>query len=154
MLSDFIEVPLAAIDEPMVTTAVMMGERIGAIATTKAAIPVVERQLLNKARKQGKTITLQKEFLKDASAFLRNGDDTKHDEMIGQAIVNLLNNHCDVVVLAQVSMARAKEKLLVLHPEIFSDQILTSLKSGVESAVKMTEEALYGKDNSDRLCCR
>ena len=152
IFSGFAEVPVTAIDEPMVKMAVTKGNRIGAIATTSAAIPVVERQLLKEAKITGKDVSVQRVLLKDASICLQNGDRDKHDEMIGQAIINLLNDHCDVVVLAQVSMTSAKDKLLTLHPEICGEKILTSLKSGVDNAVKQAEEGVYEKANSNRLC--
>ncbi|MBQ6196696.1 MAG: hypothetical protein IJK47_04610 [Lachnospiraceae bacterium] len=151
LFSGFTEVPLTAIDEYMIAAAVTKGSRIGAIATTNAAIPVVERQLLTEAAKKGKKIQIRKEFLKDASACLRNGEAVKHDEMIGRAAMGLINDHYDVVVLAQVSMTNAKEKILASHPEIRSDQILVSLESGVDYAVKRTEEGLYEKTNSNRV---
>ena len=153
LLSDFVEVPLTAIDEAMVAAAVTEGRRIGAIATTRAAIPVVERELLSEAAKEGKTIQVEKIFLKDASACLRRGEVSRHDEMIGQAAVELLKDNCDVVVLAQVSMTYAKDRILTLHPGICSDRILTSLESGVDNAVKRTEEGSYEKQNKDRMCC-
>ena len=153
LLAGFAEVPLTAIDEAMVAAAVRKGSRIGAIATTGAAIPVVERQLLTEAEKDEKTIRVEKIFLKDASACLRSGDVSGHDEMIGQAAAELLKNDCDVIVLAQVSMTYAKDRILASHPEILPGQILTSLKSGVEYAVKRTEERAYEKTNKDWVCC-
>ncbi len=85
--------------------AVRDGGKLGLIATFEASIPSMSAELLQMARQRGQHIELQTEFVPEAMRNLAEGRATQHHQKIAQAARKLAG--CDVVMLAQFSMAAA-----------------------------------------------
>ncbi len=85
--------------------AVREGGKLGLIATFEASIPSMSAELLQMARQRGQHIELQAEFVPEAMRDLAEGRATQHHQKIAQAARKLAA--CDVVMLAQFSMAAA-----------------------------------------------
>jgi Asp/Glu/hydantoin racemase len=105
-------IPLVSVDGAMLQQAIALGERIGIVATVVAAGHTTERQLQEMAAKRGKIVTTQVEIVTEAFDELNRGCGERHDELVRQAAEKLLPVS-DVLVLAQLSMARAAGSLAV-----------------------------------------
>ncbi|UYP07341.1 aspartate/glutamate racemase family protein [Priestia megaterium] len=132
LLAPLFNIPVISVDYAMLDRAVSMGNRIGLIATVAAAGPTSEQILKDIAEEKGKSIVINTEIISEAFAALQKGDEDMHDMLIQQKIKDL-SNHCDVVVVAQISMIRALRGLRTLttpvltSPEISIKSILSKL---------------------------
>jgi hypothetical protein len=82
------------------------GTRMGLIATFEASIPSMSAELLEMARQRGLSIDLRTRFVPGAMQDLAQGDVLKHHQKIAVAACSL--PPCDVIMLAQFSMAAAQ----------------------------------------------
>ena len=124
----FVKIPIFKIDEPMADKAVASGNRIGVAATLATTLEPTKRLILSRANKAGKAIDLEEALCNGAFEVLQNGEPQKHDEIVKDAVIGLLDR-CDVVVLAQASMARVADQI----PEAErKTPILSSPRLGVQ----------------------
>jgi hypothetical protein len=98
-------------------------------ATLKTTLEPTKRLLLSRAKLAGKTISLSESLCPGAFEILQQGDAATHDERVRQAVTGLLAQ-CDIVVLAQASMARAIQSL---GPN--QERVLTSPRLGVTRVI-------------------
>ena len=96
-------IPVVAIDDAMVEQAVRVGTRIGLLATANSTVEPSASALRAAAAAQGKEISLQILCNEDAIRALKAGDQARHDALVLEMAGQLKD--CDVVVLAQASMA-------------------------------------------------
>lgn len=96
-------VPVVAIDDAMVEQAVRVGTRIGLLATANSTVEPSASALRAAAAARGKEISLQILCNEDAIRALKAGDRARHDALVLEMAGQLKD--CDVVVLAQASMA-------------------------------------------------
>lgn len=134
-LKGFIRTPIVKIDESMAEEASAIGRRIGVVATVSTTLDPTVRLIRRKAVELGRTVDVTERIAEGAFEALLAGDSARHDEILKQAIVSLADE-VDVVVLAQVSMARLVPSLGALRVPV-----LSSPRSGVE-AVKRALAAL------------
>lgn len=134
-LKDFIRTPIIKIDESMAEEACAIGRRIGVVATVSTTLDPTVRLIRRKAEESGRTVDVTERIAEGAFEALLAGDGSRHDEVLKQTIAALADE-VDVVVLAQVSMARLVPTLGALRVPI-----LSSPRSGVE-AVKRVLAAL------------
>lgn len=125
----FLKIPIFKIDEPMADKAVSIGTSIGVAATLAATLEPTKRLLLSRAQMAGKIVNLEETLCEGAFEALQNKNPDKHDQIVKNAVIELLNK-CDVVVLAQASMARAIEGL-----DHIQDRVLTSPRLGVTNVL-------------------
>ena len=105
-----VSIPVLKIDEPMAEQAVRTTDRIGLVATNHTT-PKPSTMLIEEvARRFGKKVTVVPRVQADAFLKLSNGDVDGHDNVVVQAVEELLQE-TDVVILAQISIARVKDKL-------------------------------------------
>ncbi|WP_201004010.1 aspartate/glutamate racemase family protein [Paenibacillus glycanilyticus] len=129
-LKSLFRVPLLSADYAMLEQAIEEGSRIGVIATVPAAGPVTEKQLLEIAEKRDKQVTILTEIIPEAFQALQEGKAELHDAFI-HARITQLSKSCDVILLAQFSMARAVKSLpgsrvpVLTSPEISIKKILS-----------------------------
>lgn len=133
----FVEIPLSAIDGPMIHGALEKGGKIGILATTPAALPVTEKQIRMSG---GEEMEVTGAVVSGAMEKLKKGDVSAHDKLIIEKIEELLKE-CGCVVLCQLSMARVKESL---KPDI-ADKVFTSPETGIENLVKLITEKKAGR---------
>ncbi|MGV7241241.1 aspartate/glutamate racemase family protein [Caballeronia sp. M23-90] len=134
-LKGFIRTPIIKIDESMAEEASAIGRRIGVVATVSTTLDPTVRLIRRKAEELGRTVDVTERIAEGAFEALLAGDGARHDEILKQTIAALADE-VDVVVLAQVSMARLVPPLGALRVPV-----LSSPRSGVE-AVKRALAAL------------
>jgi len=105
-----ISIPFLKIDEPMAEQAVRTADRIGLVATNHTT-PKPSTMLIEEvAQRLGKEVVIVPRVQADAFLKLNQGDVDGHDQVVIQAVEELLQD-VDVVLLAQISIARVKTKL-------------------------------------------
>jgi hypothetical protein len=113
--------PIFAVDAMMVERAVANARRIGVLATFAAGLEQQRVMLENEASARGKTIEIVPSVHPQAMEALRAGDAATHDRIV-LAALPALADACDVVLLAQVSMARVFRQV----PARYADRVLSS----------------------------
>jgi Asp/Glu/hydantoin racemase len=133
-VSKLVSVPVLSADIAMLETAVGMGEKIGVIVTFPATGPTTEGLLTQIAAKQQKKIAVNLQVVAEAFTALKNGNADLHNKMIQEKAVELAAVS-DVVILAQMSMARAIKGFgpigvpLLTSPEISVKAILAEINN-------------------------
>ena len=97
LLRGEVNVPVVAIDDAMVADAVAAGRRIGLLATANSTVGPSSSALQAAAAAAGTEIQLQVLCNEEANRAMKSGDKATHDRLVLEL--------CDVVVLAQASMA-------------------------------------------------
>jgi len=128
-----VDTPVVQITEPMIEVAVERGKKVGLIATEKAIVePIVE--LFQKISEQKKKKILVKvDLCEEAIKARLSGNTAKHDELVIKKIIEV-SKIADVIVLAQVSMARVVpqierkiNRLVLSPPRIAAEKIKAML---------------------------
>ncbi len=122
-----ISIPLIKIDDVMSERAVATGSRIGVVATVKTTLEPTVRLIRAKAAAAGKSIDVTEALAEGAFQALLDGKSEGHDEIVKHTIESLADK-VDVIVLAQVSMARLVPALAGMKVPV-----LSSPQSGVEA---------------------
>lgn len=117
----FISVPILAVDSAMQQIAASIGGRIGIIGTNMNSVPACSQGILAAAERLAETggqtpsapISFCDGTVNEAAAVLENGDGETFDRMLTQKALELVEKeHCNVLVLAQITTARAKTAIL------------------------------------------
>ena len=122
---NFVSTPIVKIDEAMAEEASAIGRRIGVVATVSTTLEPTVRLIRKKADELSRTIEVTERIADGAFEALLTGNAALHDEIVKKTI-SALAEEVDVVVLAQVSMAR-----LVPQLEGVRVPVLSSPRSGV-----------------------
>jgi len=122
-----ISIPIIKIDDTMAERAVAAGPRIGVVATVKTTLEPTVRLIKAKAAAAGKSIEVTEALAEGGFQALLDGKSELHDEIVKRTIQSLADK-VDVIVLAQVSMARLVPSLTDLKVPV-----LSSPQSGVEA---------------------
>jgi Asp/Glu/hydantoin racemase len=104
------KVPVLRVDQPMADKAVQTGKRIGVIATLPTTLQPTSDLVKRRAAVAGKEIELSAVLCEGAFEALMSGDAATHDAKVAAALKELVKK-CDVIVLAQASMARVVDTL-------------------------------------------
>jgi len=99
-------VPVVKVDEAMARQAVALGRRLGVVVTFAGTREPTTALLLDAARAAGVVISLREEVVPAAYDALLAGELARHDAEVLAAVQRLAVAGAEVVVLAQVSMAR------------------------------------------------
>jgi hypothetical protein len=99
-------VPVLKPNEAMFERALGLGCRIGMLATFVPSIAGMEDEFRRLAARRRVAARLESVCVPDAMAALKAGDGAAHDRMLAEAAPRLV--HCDAVLLAQFSTARAE----------------------------------------------
>jgi Asp/Glu/hydantoin racemase len=132
VLRGMIRTPIVKVDEAMALEASRIGKRIGVVATVKTTLEPTVRLIRKKAAEQKREVTVVEQVAEGAFEALLAGNNEQHDEILKRTIVGLADE-VDVVVLAQVSMAR-------LVPSLGETRV--PVLSSPQSGVKMLIDAL------------
>lgn len=117
----FLSVPILAVDSAMQEIAASMGGKIGIIGTNASSVPSCSSGILAAAARLAgagrQTLAAPIEFcdgtVSEAAAILESGDTETFDRMLTQKAAELVENEgCTVLVLAQITTARAKKAIL------------------------------------------
>lgn len=120
-------VPLLRIDEGMAQEAVARAKRIGVLATLQTTLQPTTALIERVAREAAKDCEVISRLAEGAFETLQSGDAAGHDAQVAEGIVALARD-CDIVVLAQASMARA---LAGLEDRLGGTAVLTSPELGI-----------------------
>jgi aspartate/glutamate racemase len=118
-------IPVLKPNEAMFEAALQRGSRIGLLATFEPSVPSLEQEFADLVRAQAQDVALESACVPAAMAALTAGNAAEHDQLIADAAARLA--HCDVVMLAQFSMARARAAV----QQVLGDRVLTSPDSAV-----------------------
>ena len=126
IMREFTDIPIVAINVPMLERAARIGGTIGIISTTPASAPHTQAQIEAILSREGRQAQFCHEIVPGAMDSLKKGDAHGHDQIIADAILRLKQKDCSCAVLSQITMAGAKH---LLTPSPFP--ILTSPEEGV-----------------------
>jgi Asp/Glu/hydantoin racemase len=131
---ELVSVPILKIDDPMAEQATSRGGRVGVICTTRSTVDPSTALLKQHAKAAGSAIEIETVLLPGAYDALFSGDVARHDEIVREAAVSLAAR-CDVLVLAQASIAHLQEPLsgLVAIPVLASPPLLMARLRGLVS---------------------
>jgi Asp/Glu/hydantoin racemase len=118
-------IPVLKPNEAMFAEALSLGKRIGMLATFEPSIASMEAEFQAEAEGSGATITSF--FVPDAMEALRRGDAAAHDALIAEAAQRPEAQELDALMLAQFSMARARDAVSA----VAACPVLTSPHSAV-----------------------
>ena len=103
-------IPIIKIDDAMARKAVQIGGRIGLVCSTSSTVAPSTGLVREHADKAGKKVEIVHELKSDAFSAIVAGDRAKHDAIISETALGLAES-CDVVLLAQASMAHLRDDL-------------------------------------------
>lgn len=107
---EFIPVPIVRIDEAMCRDAVTRARRIAVLGTVPTTLAPTVRLLERCAAEAGREITSVTAVAEGAFAAITSGDARTHDEILAETAKKIASS-CDIILLAQGSMARMEEPL-------------------------------------------
>jgi glutamate racemase len=117
-----VSIPVLKIDEPMMEHAIKHADSIGLVMTNPTTEKPSTLLFDQVAKRLGRDVTLVPRLCPDAFAKLNFGDISGHDNEVCEVVEALLAE-VDVVMLAQISIARVREQL----DPAFSGRVFSSL---------------------------
>lgn len=135
MRKRFPKLPIENVDDAMIEQAVKLGNRIGVVASVATAGPTTEKAVKEKAEALGKEVEVFVEVNTEAFAALNKKEFEAHDSYVASSVKKLLDKQVDLIILAQLSMARAKTSLkdvdipILTSPDISSNKIVSEIKA-------------------------
>lgn len=106
--SKFVSVPVVRVDKPMADYVVQTASKIGVLATLRTTLLPTMNLIKRSAKSVGREVEVEFEVCDEAFNYLQARQYLEHDELVRDGI-RRLSKRCEVVVLAQASMARAVE---------------------------------------------
>jgi len=120
-----VSIPVLKPNEAMFDEALASERAVGLLTTFQPGVPSMEKELVERAERQGRRVQCDTLWVPDAMEALASGDGSTHDRLIAEAAPQLA--HCDVIMLAQFSMARAQAAV----QQVVGSSVLTSPASAV-----------------------
>jgi len=105
-----VSIPVLKIDEPMVEWAVTSANKIGLVMTNPTTEGPSKLLIQEVSQRLAKPVTVVSRLCSEAFLKLNTGDIQGHDDEVIRTIHNLLQE-VEVVLLAQISIARVLDKL-------------------------------------------
>lgn len=118
LVSAELGIPIVRVDAAMARAAVARGSRIAAAATLRSTLRPTCELLRRTAAEAGAEVAVEPVLVEGAFEALASGDRTLHDDLLATALARAAAA-CDVVVLAQASMARVLPRLAAADRELF-----------------------------------
>ena len=131
---DFMPIPIVRIDEAMAYKAIEMADSIAVLATLPTTLDPTIRLLQMCAEEKGKKITTVSGLAKGAFSAITSGDGETHDRLVAETAKKVADT-CDVILLAQGSMARMEAPLR----ELTGKTVFSSPRLGVEMVKEIME---------------
>lgn len=135
-------IPVLKPNEAMFDDSLVHGPRIGMVATFPPAVATMEAEFRTKARMLGKDARLEVAIAEGALDSLRAGDVERHDALVVEAARTL--GHCDAIMLAQFSMARARAMV--------ADKVKLPVLSSPASAVRRVRALIQASGQAPQPC--
>jgi Asp/Glu/hydantoin racemase len=128
---DAVGLPTLKPNEAMFDTALSTGDRIGLVLTFEPSVAPMRAEMMALATARGRNIDLRIRCQPLAQPALIRGDAALHDQMVAEMTAELAD--CDVVMLGQFSVARARD----LAQQQTRAPVLTSPDSAVKQLKKL-----------------
>jgi len=129
-----VPIPIVRIDDAMAKLAVEEASLIGVVATLPTTLGPTVRLIQSWAERLGKKVSVAEGLADGAFAAASSGDPETHDRLIGEAAERIARE-CDVIVLAQGSMAKMEGALR----RITSKPVYSSPALGIASLKALME---------------
>ncbi len=133
---EFMPVPIIRIDEAMTRKAIEMADSIAVLATLSTTLDPTIRLIERCAEEVGKRVKTVSALAEGAFPAITAGDAETHDRLVADTAKSVAET-CDVILLAQGSMARMEKPLR----DLTGKTVFSSPRLGVE----MVQETLEGK---------
>jgi Asp/Glu/hydantoin racemase len=130
-----LKVPVFKPNEAMFTDALQRGRRIGMIATFLPSLQPMVDEFREMAARQNVDVSIVTACAEGAQQILQAGDAQRHHDMVAGQVKNLKD--CDVILLAQFSMAGARAAV--------EAQTKLPVLTSPDSAVQAIRAAVEGK---------
>lgn len=127
-----LHLPVLKPNEAMIEEALEIGGTIRLTATFEPSIPSMVKEFEEMAEKMGKSVEIDRCHVPGALEALRAGDPERHNELIALTVAE--RPPCDVVALAQFSMAEALPKV--------AQRVDATVLSCPDSAVRKLQKSL------------
>ncbi len=131
---EFMPVPVVRIDEAMCRLAVASSDSVAVLATVPTTLDPTLRLLQMCADEAGKKVTTVSGLAEGAFSAITAGDGETHDRLVAETAKKVAAS-CDVILLAQGSMARMEQPLR----ELTGKTVLSSPRLGIEMVRDMME---------------
>lgn len=118
-------VPVLKPNEAMFEDALLLGERVGMLATFGPSVGGMEAEFKEQAKEKGSTATITTVLVQDAMTALKGGDVDRHNRLLADAAGQL--RETDAILLAHFSTARA----FAAVSAVTDKPVLTSPRSAV-----------------------
>ena len=135
-----LNIPIFKPYEAMVTKALEIGGKIGLIATYQNTIDEMKVEIAQQAAQMKQTYSLVTQVAGGAIEALEAGNRERHDGLIADCSAEMAD--CDVLMLAQFSMAPAEPKI----PQIAGRIVLTSPACAIEKFKALLEPITASAD--------
>ena len=126
-----LNIPVLKPNEAMMDEALESGSRIGLLVTFEPSIASMRAELEQAAAWRGLTVAIEARTASGALAALQSGNGAEHDRLIASHATEF--DRCDVLMLAQFSMARAATEVSAATRR----KVLTSPQSAVNRLKQM-----------------
>lgn len=130
-----VRIPVVRVDEPMAEKAVETGPRIGVAATLATTLKPTTELIERKAARTAGKHTITSVVCEGAFEAVVRGDTSTHDRIVSERLREL-DAKCDVIVLAQASMARVVD---TMKPDAIHVPVLSSPRLGVQYMAAMLD---------------
>ena len=131
--------PVLKPNEAMFEEALEKGDKIGMLATFQPSIAPMEEEFYKMAESTGRKARIETIWVKGAMDALVAGKTDRHNDLIADVCDKL--DHCDAVMLAHFSTAKAKQGVM----QRLNKSILTSPESAVNK-LKSTIHAYWNQN--------
>lgn len=138
LMQNFLDIPIIAVDDPMMEEAAELGVKIGVLATNPVTLPTSSAFLQSKAEKLGREITIVQLAVPEAAAALKTKGKDEHDRLIAAAGQGLVKQGCDTLVMCQITMSGAVDKLQDMAAKVLSSpaEAVRKVKTILEGTVE------------------
>jgi Asp/Glu/hydantoin racemase len=100
------DLPILKPNDAMIEQALDLGSRIAVVATVGPTIPSISAEIEQMAAARGQAVQLAPYVVEGAFDALAGGDPARHDALVAARAREIRG--CDVIVLAQFTLSRAK----------------------------------------------
>jgi Asp/Glu/hydantoin racemase len=106
--------PILKPNDAMIEQALELGSRIAVVATVGPTIPSITAEIEQMAAARGRRVELVAHVVEGAFDALAGGDPARHDALVAARAREIRG--CDVIVLAQFTLSRAKPAVAAVTP--------------------------------------
>ncbi|MGW4923830.1 aspartate/glutamate racemase family protein [Streptomyces parvulus] len=125
-------VPVLRVDRPMAATAVAAGQRVVVLAALRSTLAPTAALVEEEARRAGRPLLLRTRLVEGAWDRFEAGDTEGYLRLVAEAAEAVTADDADVIVLAQASMAPAREAARTPVPVLASPAL--GLAAGAAAA--------------------